>query len=168
MPVDRTTYRAIAGAFPTGVAVVTTVAADGAPRGLTTQSFVGISTEPPLVLVSIDKTSRTLPDIQGHRAFVINFLKQGHDDVSDHFASKKEEKFTGISWRPSAIAGGAPVLEDAIVAYAECVVEQAIEAGDHWLFIARVDGGAVLEGAPLMYYRRTYAGWPLERDAPAL
>lgn len=168
MPVDRERYRSLAGSFPTGVTIITTRGEDGAPKGLTTQSFIGLSTEPPLVLVSIDKTARTLPAIQHAGAFVVNFLRAGAEDVSTKFASKADDKFSAVAWRPSDLAAGAPILHDACVAYAECVVEQALEAGDHWVFIARVEGGEVIGGAPLMYYRRTYAGWPEERPAPAV
>lgn len=132
------------------------------------QAFVGVSTEPPLVMIAVDKTSRTLADLKERHAFVINFLKAGSEKTSDLFASKSEDKFSGVAWRPSKSARGAPVLDGAIVAYAECVVEQALEAGDHWLFVARVEGGEVFDGAPLIYYRRTYAAWPLEAPAPII
>ena len=47
-------------------------------------------------------------------------------------------------------------------------MQQELEAGDHFVFVARVEGGEVLEGTPLMYYRRTYAAWPQERPAPPI
>ena len=152
---DRDLYRLLAGSFPSGVCVVTTVDAEGQPRGLTTQSFIGLSTEPPLMLVSLDRTSRTLAALQHTRAFVINFLKVGSEEVSTRFASKAADKFEGLRWRPAAAAKNAPVLVDHSVAYAECTVTQTVEAGDHLIFIARVEAGAVLGGAPLMYFRRT-------------
>jgi flavin reductase (DIM6/NTAB) family NADH-FMN oxidoreductase RutF len=40
-------------------------------------------------------------------------------------------------------------------------VTEMIEAGDHWVFIASVEAGAVLGGTPLIYWRRTYAAWPV-------
>ena len=166
MPVDRDRYRSLAGSFPTGVTIVTTRDDRGAPRGLTTQGFIGLSTEPPLMLVSIDKTSRTLAWLKRSRAFVINFLKVGAEDVATTFASKSEDKFAGVPWRPSTVIGGAPILHEAAVAYAECVVEQELEAGDHWVFFARVEGGEVLSGTPLLYYHRKYAAWPQEKPAP--
>ena len=168
MPVSRDLFRQISGSFPTGVVVVTTLDSDGAPKGLLTQTFVGLSTEPPLVLISIDTTSRTLSSIQRRREFVLNFLRQGSEDTATRFASKDEDKFRGIPWVPSIVVKGVPVLREASVAYAECVVTQTLEAGDHWIFIASVDGGAVLGGAPLMYYRRMYLAWPEERPAPPL
>ena len=164
---DRDLYRLLAGSFPTGVCVVTTVDAAGQPKGLTTQSFIGLSTEPPLMLISVDRTSRTLPALQHTRAFVINFLKVGSEEVSTRFASKVADKFDGLRWKPAAAAMKAPVLVDHSVAYAECAVTEIIEAGDHLVFIARVEAGAVLGGAPLMYFHRTYAGWPEEQPAPS-
>lgn len=166
MPVDGALYRSLAGSFPTGVAIVTTRDAGGAPRGLTTQSFIGVSVAPPMMLVSIDKTSRTLAALRASRGFVINFVKMGAEDVATRFASKAEDKFAGIAWRASDVAEGAPILHEAAIAYAECITDRTIEAGDHWIFIGRVEGGAVLGGVPLMYFRRTYAGWPEEKPAP--
>ena len=166
MPVSRDLFRAISGSFPTGVLIVTTLDDEGGPKGLTTQGYMGLSTEPPLVLVSIDKTSRTLPALQKRGAFVINFLKAGAEDVATMFASKSEEKFKNLRWEPAKDAGGAPVLRDLSLAYAVCRATEIHDAGDHILFVASVEGGEVLGGTPLMYYRRTYGAWPEERPAP--
>jgi flavin reductase (DIM6/NTAB) family NADH-FMN oxidoreductase RutF len=166
MPVDRDRYRQLAGSFPTGVTIVTTTDAGGAPRGLTTQSFIGLSTDPPLVLVAIDKTARTLASLKRQPRFVVNFVKFGAEDVATRFASKSDDKFAGLAWRASAVAAGAPILHESSVAYAECRTTTQQEAGDHWIFIAEVEGGEVLGGVPLTYYRRTYAPWPQEKPAP--
>ena len=168
MSLDAPTFRSVMGAFPTGVVIVTTVDPDGAPKGLTSQSFISVSTDPPLLLVSLDKTSRTLRALLATKAFVVNFLAAGRGDVATRFASKGDDKFAGIVWRPSTAAKGSPILADDSVAYAECLVDRTIDAGDHVLIIGSVDDGAVLSGTPLMYYRRTYAAWPEEREAPAL
>lgn len=120
------------------------------------------------MLVSVDRTSRTLPALQHARAFCVNFLKAGAEDLSTRFASKAEDKFAGVAWTPSRLAGGAPMLVEHSVAVAECLVTEVIEGGDHLIFIGHVEGGSVLGGVPLMYYRRTYATWPEERPAPAM
>lgn len=148
------------GSFPTGVVIVTTVDSSAAPKGLTTQSFISVSSEPPLLLVSVDKTSRTLPVLRSTKAFVVNFLAAGREGLSARFASKDEDKFAGVAWQPSPAAKGSPILLADSVAYAACLVSREIEAGDHWLFLAGVEECAVLAGAPLLYYRRTYAAWP--------
>jgi flavin reductase (DIM6/NTAB) family NADH-FMN oxidoreductase RutF len=166
VPVSRDLFRAISGSFPTGVLIVTTLDEHGEPKGLTTQAYMGLSTEPPLVLVSIDKTSRTLPALQKRSAFVINFLKDSAEDTATLFASKSDEKFKNLRWEPANEVGGAPILRDLSLAYATCRATEIHEAGDHILFVASVEAGEVLGGTPLMYYRRTYAAWPEERPAP--
>jgi flavin reductase (DIM6/NTAB) family NADH-FMN oxidoreductase RutF len=166
VPVNRDLFRAISGSFPTGVLIVATLGERGEPKGLTSQAFMGLSTEPPLVLVSIDKTSRTLPALQRRRSFVLNFLKTGAEDLATLFASKAEDKFANVSWEPASQAEGAPILREASLAYAACKVMEIHDAGDHVLFVASVEAGEVLGGTPLMYYRRTYAAWPEERPAP--
>lgn len=147
-------------AFPSGVAVVTAVGRDGVPKGLTTRSFVSVAAAPPLLLISVDRSSRTLPAIRDSGAFVVNFLASGREDLSNLFASKADDKFERVRWIPSVAARGAPVLPDDSVAYAECLVSREIEAGDHYLVLATVEGGRFIGGRPLMYYRRSYAEWP--------
>jgi flavin reductase (NADH) len=166
VPVSRELFRAISGSFPTGVLIVATLDENGAPRGLTTQAFMGLSSEPPLVLVSIDKTSRTLPALQRRRTFVINFLKTGAEELATLFASKSDDKFANLRWEPAPQAEGAPILRDASLAYAACKVMELHDAGDHVFFVASVEVGEALGGTPLMYYKRTYAAWPEERPAP--
>jgi 3-hydroxy-9,10-secoandrosta-1,3,5(10)-triene-9,17-dione monooxygenase reductase component len=166
VPVDRAAFRELAGAFPSGVTIVTTVDEHGAPRGLTTQAFIGLSTEPPLVLVSLDRSSRTLAVIRRSRRFVVNVVKAGSEDLSSRFATKADDKFEGVRWIGSDVARGVPILVDAASAFIECDVSEVIEGGDHVMFIGSVEGGRVVGGPPLLYYRRTYAAWPEEKPAP--
>lgn len=166
MPVSRELFRVISSSFPTGVVIVATLGDGGEPKGLTSQAYLGLSTDPPLMLVAIDKTSRTLHALRTHKAFVINFLKEGAEDIATLFASKADDKFKGLEWEPASAAGGAPILRGASLAYAACRVTQVQEAGDHVIFIGSVEAGETLGGTPLMYYKRTYAAWPEERPAP--
>src|SRR2546423_12486184 len=125
VPVDRATFRELAGAFPSGVTIVTSIDEGGAPRGLTSQSFIGLSTEPPLMLVSLDRSSRTLAALRKSGAFVINFLKAGSDELSTRFATKADDKFTGVRWVPSSVAPGSPVLSVPITAFPGCLGAKA-------------------------------------------
>jgi flavin reductase (DIM6/NTAB) family NADH-FMN oxidoreductase RutF len=168
VPVDRATYRELAGAFPSGVTIITTVDERGAPRGLTTQAFIGLSTEPPLVLVSLDRSSRTLAALRACKRFAVNVLKAGSEDLSTRFATKAEDKFADVRWIPSEVVPGMPILVDAVTAFMECTVADVIERGDHVMFIGSVEGGRVVGGPPLLYYRRTYAAWPEEKPGPAV
>jgi len=164
--VSRELFRAISSSFPTGVVIIATLDERGEPKGLTSQTYIGLSTDPPLVLVSIDKTARTLAPLRAFGAFVINFLKAGAEDVATIFASKSDEKFRDVRWDPAEGAKGAPILRDAAMAWAACRVTEIRDVGDHVIFIASVEAGETLGGVPLMYYKRTYAAWPAERPAP--
>ena len=163
---DRATYRELAGAFPSGVTIVTTIDADGTPRGLTSQAFIGLSSEPPLVLVSLDRSSRTLAVLRKTGRFVVNVLKAGSEDLSTRFATKADDKFAGVQWIPSSVARGAPIVIDAVTAFIECTIADISERGDHVMVIGSVDGGRHVGGPPLLYYRRRYAAWPEEQPAP--
>ena len=143
--------------FPTGVAIVTAHETGDRPRGLTLSAFCAVSLDPPLVLVCVDKSSNTLPALRTAGGFTVNFLAGGREHLAVLYASKAEEKFDGIAWRRPDIAEGGPILHEDSAAYAVCVTRQAIEAGDHWVFIGEVRDGAVIDGRqPLVYHRRSF------------
>ena len=157
--VDKASFFAIMGAFPTGVTVVTALDDNGEPRGLTSNAISSVSAEPPLVLVCVDKRSNTLPALRHSRRFVVNFLSNGRGDLSNLFASKAADKFADVAWRPAG--NGMPWLHVDSLAHAECTTEQEIDAGDHVILIGRVTGGQPPSPGtqPLMYFRRTYGTW---------
>jgi flavin reductase (DIM6/NTAB) family NADH-FMN oxidoreductase RutF len=156
---DRATFFAIMGAFPTGVGIVTAMDDHQEPRGLTSNALCSVSAEPPLMLVCVDKNSNTLPALRYSRKFVVNYLAAGRGNLANLFASKEPDKFQNVSWRPAS--NSMPLLHTDSIAHAECVVTHEIEAGDHFVFIAEVvDGQPPAPGTkPLMYFRRTYGTW---------
>jgi flavin reductase (DIM6/NTAB) family NADH-FMN oxidoreductase RutF len=157
--VDRQTFFDIMAAFPSGVAIVTTLDAAGEPRGLTTTAVASVSADPPLLLVCVDLGSRTLPALRERGRFIANFIREGRSELCLRFASKQEEKFAGVAWR--ATPGGLPLLHEDALAWAECAVEQEHQFGDHVVFFGRVEAGrgASGEDLPLMYYRRSWGVW---------
>jgi flavin reductase (NADH) len=163
MPVDRDTFVEIMASYPAGVAIVTAREADGTPRGLTTTAVSSVSADPPLLLVCVDLTSRTLPALRAGGRFVVNFLREGRGELARLFASKRDDKFEQVAWRPTA--SGLPVLAEDALAWAECVTVHELEPGDHVVLLGQVEegAGAADEDAPLMYYRRSWGVW---RPAP--
>ncbi|MFJ5631823.1 flavin reductase family protein [Streptomyces goshikiensis] len=161
MPVTSQEFREIFGSFPTAVAVITAMDEDGEPRGFTCNAVCAVSASPPLLLIGVDKKSQTLPAIRSSRAFAVNFLAACGAEASQLFAGKGQNKFAGFDWEPSAVADGAPLLTEVALAVAECRTEQTIEAGDHWLIVARVDGSRVFPREPLLYCQGAYSSWPL-------
>ena len=144
------------GAFPTGVAVVTALDGGGHARGLKCNALCSVSADPPLMLVSVDRTSTTLPAIRRSGRFAVNYLAAGREEIARLFASKEPDKFSEVPWQPAP--GGMPWLHQDAIALAECDIEQEIDAGDHVIFIGRVTGGQppAPESRPLLYYRREY------------
>lgn len=163
--VERQAFLASMSAFPTGVTIVTTLDDDGSACGLTCNAFMSVSAEPPLVLVSVDKTSNTLPALRRARRFVINFLAAGRQELAMLCASKQSDKFHGIAWRASS-HHGLPVLHEDSVAHVCCDVVEEIEAGDHVLLLGHVRDVSPPEpdAVPLLYFQRTFDTWPAGRQ----
>jgi flavin reductase (DIM6/NTAB) family NADH-FMN oxidoreductase RutF len=159
--VELQAFTASMAAFPTGVTIVTTLDEEGLPVGLTCNAFMSVSVDPPLVLVSVDRSSNTLPALQRSHHFVVNFLAAGREALALHFAGKATDKFAERAWEPTA-AHGLPVLHDDSVAHIACEVVNEIEAGDHILFLGRVYEAKppAPDSLPLLYYRRTFDRWP--------
>jgi flavin reductase (DIM6/NTAB) family NADH-FMN oxidoreductase RutF len=157
--IDSALFREIWSRFPAGVTVVTAIDSDNLPRGLTCTAVCPVAAAPPLLLVVVGGESNTLPAIQHSGRFVVNFLASSAKDTATLFASKESDKFRNIAWKPSIAAAGAPILKEAAAAYAECVIESTIQAGDHWLFIARIVAGATTDKPALAYFRRQFLGW---------
>lgn len=160
-PVDAQQFRAIMGALPTGVTVVTTLGPQGVPCGFTCSASCSVSQDPPLLLVCVNSHSRVLRAMLSTGAFAVNILRDSREWVSAHFASGADDRFSSVAWKATDQLG-LPWLPDDTVAYAECQVHSATVAGDHTVVVGSVIGGDARQARePLMYWRREYANWPL-------
>lgn len=147
-------YRHVLGRFATGVTVVTAVSGER-PVGLTCQSFMSVSLDPPLVVFSPARISRAWPLIEHSGAYCVNVLAADQADLSEQMASHTGDKFAGVPWRPSPVTGS-PVLEGAL-AYVDCRIHAVHEAGDHRLVVGRVVDLAATDGPDaLTYYQGRY------------
>lgn len=157
-------FRQVMGRFATGISVVTTF--DGAePAGITVNALSSVSLDPPLVMVALDRERFITPMVRAHGRYAVNILGHDQQALSDCFAHAPvkpgREEFCGASWHPGPT--GLPLLEG-VIATLECTVVQTFSAGDHDLFIGRVDSldatGDDAPGAggvaPLLYFRRRY------------
>lgn len=144
--------------FCTGVAVITARETGGRPVGMAVQSFSSVSLDPQLVCFCPARTSATWPKIQAAGAFAVNILAADQEDLCRRFAVTGGDKFRGTAWR--AGANGAPLLDGAL-ATVECDLEAVLDGGDHVIALGRVTAlTAHREGAPLLYFRRTYGRLP--------
>lgn len=158
-PVDTETYRAFMSSFPTGVSVVTTVDADGRPRGMTCSSLSSVSLRPPILSICLAVTSETLSALRAHGFFGVNLLGVHGSTVARLFADSTLSHFERVPWRPAGDAGLPRLVEDT-VAFAACRVVDAKAVGDHVVVFGEVVGADCASGAPLLYGRRQFVGWP--------
>ena len=151
---DQKDFRATMGQFCTGV-VIATGAPDGVPAGVTMQSFVSLSLDPPLVAICPAKTSTSWPRLREAGAFGINLLHAGQVELCDRFARSGGDKFAELNWRPGTT--GAPILNDAL-AWIECTLENEMEAGDHTIAVGRVQAyqRTAEDASPLLFFRGQY------------
>ncbi|MET0763712.1 MAG: flavin reductase family protein [Blastococcus sp.] len=151
--VDSHAMREVLGHFASGVTVVTAVTEDG-PIGFTCQSFSSLSLDPPLVAFAPARTSQTWSRLREIGRFCVNVLAEGQDDLSQRFARSGDDRFEGVSWRPSP--HGHPVLAG-VVAWIDAELWAEYDGGDHTIVVARVlDLGADPERRPLLYHRGAY------------
>jgi len=150
---DSRQLRNVLGTFTTGVTIVTTRDANGVPHGVTANSFSSVSLEPPLVLWSQALTSRSLPAFRDSGHFAVNILADDQVAVSQHFARQQEDKFTNMEY--SNGLGGVPVLQGT-VAHFECVKVASYPAGDHIIYLGRVERVSHSGRRPLAFAHGRY------------
>lgn len=148
-PVLRRAY----GRFPSGVVAVCALH-DGDPVGFPMSSFVAVSIEPPLVSISVQRTSATWPLLANRPRLGLSVLSDGHDEVCKQLGSKTGDRFAGLPWR--ATVTGAVVLDGA-AAWLECSVHDVIAAGDHDLVLLRLTAMQVHDGVgPLVFHESRF------------
>ncbi|MBN3856220.1 flavin reductase family protein [Paraburkholderia sp. Ac-20340] len=161
---DTAGFRRALGAFVTGVTVVTTVQADGTPRGFTANSFTSVSLDPPLVLVCVAKSAASFDVFSQTPQFAVSVLAEDQKDVSGVFASKSPDKFAQVAWQTRAT--GAPVMHGS-AAHFDCATHDVIDAGDHIILLGRVLDFANTGLSPLGYCRGAYVNFSLSQEALA-
>lgn len=137
MTLDPRALRDAFGAFLTGVTVVTTRNAEGAPIGFTANSFTSVSLDPPLLLVCLAKTSRNYETLTTAKIFGVNILAEDQKEISNTFARPVEDRFSAVKWADGPY--GAPVFAD-VAAWFDCAMHEVVEAGDHVILVGRVQG----------------------------
>jgi flavin reductase (DIM6/NTAB) family NADH-FMN oxidoreductase RutF len=160
--VDHRAVRHALGRFATGVAVVTTRTPDGKLEGLTANSFSSVSLDPPLVLWCLNRDAASAPGFAAAGRFAINVLGAHQHALSRHFATPIEDKFAGLAHTSGL--GGCPLL-DASLAHFECRTENAVDAGDHVIFIGRILRVTHRDGEPLIFSAGRYCVPALLADA---
>ncbi len=158
-------FRSALGAFATGVTIVTTRTRSGVDVGLTANSFNSVSLDPPMVLWSLDKNSKSLPAFLESGYFAVHVLSASQEALSHTFATRGAEKFAGLTLERGR--GDIPLL-DGCSARFQCRTAIKYEGGDHLVFIGEVEAFDHFDRPPLVFHGGHYAAAVAKpRAAPA-
>lgn len=161
MPVDGETFRSVMGSFATGVTVLTQPG--DPPHGMTVNAFSSVSLDPPLCLVCVDHSTTCYDRFEdGVNSFAISMLAADQQDLGEHFADIAVLPESPYETRStSTYVTDAPVFDEGL-AYVDCTVDAAHEAGDHTIYVGSIEDGDVLDedGAALTFFRGAWGELP--------
>lgn len=159
--VEPDEFRKRVGEFATGVTVVTTGGPEN-PAGMTLNSFISVSLEPLLILISLAHQTRTLDAIRQSESFAVSILHRWQHETALRFARSGGpfpdylvEDQGGFSF----VAGS--------LARIGCQVDRIIPAGDHDLVLGAVVALESDEGEPLIFHRGRLGGLAIDSRVPA-
>jgi flavin reductase (DIM6/NTAB) family NADH-FMN oxidoreductase RutF len=101
------------------------------------------SFDPPAVTIALGVMRAARLLVEGSGAFIVNVLPKDDMTLLKHFSRPPEDIFKGVKTRKGL--EGIRILSDA-VSYLECEVVQAIQSGDHVLYVGEIVGGKTLKG----------------------
>jgi flavin reductase len=121
---------------PVPVSVVT-VTAGGLSAGLTVDSLVSLSLEPPLAGIALGRHAALHELVREAGSFAVSVLGAGQEHLAQHFARGVPPigLWTGVDIRAGEL--GAPLIEGAL-GWIECRLAAEHEAGDHTFFVGGV------------------------------
>ena len=162
-------FKSALGRFATGVTIITTESAapKAEPWGLTVSSFNSVSLDPPLVLWSLNKQAASLPHFLNTKRYVIHVLGAQQLALAKRFAwgpqaDRFAEQATGRA------PNGTLMLDSPHVsAWFECHNEVQHEAGDHYIFVGRVEHCFRNFEPPLIYHAWDFELTPLDQRLAA-
>ncbi|MFI6657341.1 flavin reductase family protein [Streptomyces sp. NPDC050523] len=168
--VSNDEFRAAMSRLAAGVVLVTAQeppldpddpsAPGGEDVGMTATSFMSVSLDPPLVMVSLRTGARMDDLLDEQPLWGVSVLSESQRHIAGRFAMKGRISdrllFEDIPYARGEVTG-APLVRGAL-AVLECRTEQRVVAGDHTLVIGRVLTASVpsADGGPLAYFRGRY------------
>lgn len=147
-------FRDALSTFTTGVTIITTRAADGSPIGITANSFNSVSLNPPLVLWSLAKSAYSLDAFSNTKHWNVHVLSVEQEALSGRFASRGEDKFSGIELDRGI--NDIPLLHNCTARF-QCRTAFMYEGGDHVIFVGEVLGFDKSALPPLAFQSGQYA-----------
>jgi flavin reductase (DIM6/NTAB) family NADH-FMN oxidoreductase RutF len=149
--IDPLLFRRVMGRFATGVTVVSFLRA-GKPVGMTVNTLLSVSLEPPLVLISVRKASSFVDNVRVGGRYGISILSEAQRKLGPHFSTRPKES-AAIRFEEHA---SIPLLAGSLAQIVARVVD-IHPAGDHLLFIGEIEHLAHgPEARPLIFFSGRY------------
>lgn len=121
------------------------------PHGMVANWVTQAAFEPPMVVVAMERESRTLALAEQTQVFGVNVLASGQRELAGQLgrsSAKRPDKMVGIRTHPGPET--AVALLDEALGWLECRVVGTLPAGDHVLVLGVVvEAGVEREGQPL-------------------
>lgn len=124
--------------FPYGLYVVTVTAGDE-EHGMTANWVTQAAFEPPMIVIAVENTSKTIGMIRDAHYFGVSLLAAGQRDLAGKLGRSSDQaphKLKGIRTKPAPVSK-TPVLADAL-GWVECRAIASLPAGDHTVVLGEV------------------------------
>lgn len=149
--IDQAAKKTVLRQFTYGLFVV--AASHNEERGIFTANWVSqVSFDPPLVMVSIERESSTLPLIVASRWFVVAPLPEGSRDLAGALGKPKSragDKYTAVGFESMATPNGI-LVPGSVLGYVTCSVQSVTDAGDSVMVLGEVTEAVSFDpGLPL-------------------
>jgi len=113
-----------------------------------------VTSEPPIIAVSINKQNLTHEYIRESKVFTVSILsKEPPMKFIGHFgfrSGRELDKFKDVNYRVGAT--GAPIVMENTVGYLEAEIIDSLDVGTHTVFIGKIiDAEIIKEGEPMTY-----------------
>lgn len=150
--IDITKLRKTLGYYPTGVSIVTAPGVNGQPIGMTINSLISISLEPPLVGWCVDRRAASFADFSQCQNFSISILSEDQSELARLFATRGADKFAGLcAGRFDAGETQAGVLIPGACAWIRCSVYRFVPLGDHLMLVGEITHFQHADEVPLVF-----------------
>jgi flavin reductase (DIM6/NTAB) family NADH-FMN oxidoreductase RutF len=155
--IDPAEFREAMSRLGAAVHVVTTDG-PGGKGGFTATAVCALSDAPAMLLVCLNRRSRSTGPFHANGVFCVNTLRAGEETIANAFALRTadsaEERFTVGEW--TTLATGSPVLASAVVAF-DCRIVEVKSVATHNVFIAAIEAVRLGSAGPaLVYHDRAY------------
>jgi flavin reductase len=154
--VEPAIFRESMSRITAAVHVVTSAGVAG-KTGFTATAVCSVSDQPAMLLVCINRRSKSAPLLSQNGVFCVNTLGATGTRFADTFASRTgvhlNDRFAIGNW--ITLKTGSPVLASAVMAF-DCRTIEIRAISSHNIILGAVEAVRFGDGVPLLYHVRAY------------